>query len=148
MVQRIQTIMEHYQMKAAQFADAIGLQRSAVSHVLSGRNKPSLDFILRIKKRFPEIRLDWLAMGSGDMFEENGSPQKQSSDLFTSAQGAANGVEYGDSTGNFDDKGKLQQMEEEEMAPYFSKESFTAQVEQVMILYADGTFRTYRARKK
>jgi len=52
MVERIKTIMAYYQLRAAQFSDAIGMQRSAVSHVLSGRNKPSLDFVLRIKNIF------------------------------------------------------------------------------------------------
>jgi len=65
MLERIKWILDHYNVSAAQFADQIGVQRSAVSHVLSMRNKPSLDFLLKIKKSYPGLNLDWLALGSG-----------------------------------------------------------------------------------
>lgn len=73
MINRIKWIMDHYSLSAAQFADKIGVQRSVVSHVLSGRNKPSLDFMLKIKNRFQEINLDWLLLGTG-------KPRKTSTD--------------------------------------------------------------------
>ncbi len=53
-------------MNASRFADEIGLQRSNVSHVLSGRNKPSLDFIMRILDRFNDVNADWLLFGKGN----------------------------------------------------------------------------------
>lgn len=67
MIGRIKQLMERKKLAAAQFADEIGIQRSSLSHVLSGRNKPSLDFMLKIKNRFPEIDLDWLLLGKGNM---------------------------------------------------------------------------------
>jgi transcriptional regulator with XRE-family HTH domain len=69
MIERIKKIIEIKKMNAGQFADEIGVQRSALSHVLSGRNNPSLDFMLRIKKQFPELNLDWLLIGIGNMME-------------------------------------------------------------------------------
>jgi len=78
MVERIKLIMGHYQLRPAQFSDAIGMQRSAVSHVLSGRNKASLDFVLRIKKHYPEISLNWLLLGEGQMLESRKSGQNVS----------------------------------------------------------------------
>jgi transcriptional regulator with XRE-family HTH domain len=71
MIDRIKKIMESRQINSAQFADEIGVQRSALSHVLSGRNNPSLDFMLKIKQRYPEINLDWLLIGNGNMLEKN-----------------------------------------------------------------------------
>ena len=65
MIERVKWTMLHYNLTAAQFADKIGVQRSAVSHVLSGRNKPSLDFLIKIKKTFPDVNFEWLALGSG-----------------------------------------------------------------------------------
>ena len=44
---RLKKMMEHYQISASMFADKVGVQRSSISHILSGRNKPSLDFILK-----------------------------------------------------------------------------------------------------
>ncbi|MCD4737311.1 MAG: helix-turn-helix domain-containing protein [Bacteroidales bacterium] len=67
MIKRIQKILDHNQLSSSGFAEKIGLQRSNVSHVLSGRNKPSLDFILKILNAFPEINPGWLLTGNGTM---------------------------------------------------------------------------------
>lgn len=85
MINRIKKIMASRQFNAAQFADEIGIKRSALSHVLSGRNNPSLDFMLKIKHRFPEINLDWLLMGSGSVTESAKTTKNElvSGDLFT-----------------------------------------------------------------
>ena len=47
-IKRLELILEYYGLNASAFADKIGVQRSSLSHLLSGRNKPSLDFILKI----------------------------------------------------------------------------------------------------
>jgi len=65
MKQRIEQIMRHYNLTAAKFATEIGIQRSALSHIMSGRNKPSLDFVLKVKHRYSEINTDWLLLGKG-----------------------------------------------------------------------------------
>ena len=53
--ERLHIIMEYYEMTSAMFADKIEVQRSSISHILSGRNKPSLDFVLKVLKEFPEV---------------------------------------------------------------------------------------------
>lgn len=63
--ERLQNIMEFYNESAAAFADKIGVQRSSISHILSGRNKPSLDFILKILAAYPDVELYWLLNGKG-----------------------------------------------------------------------------------
>ena len=67
MLDRISLILRTKNISAAQFADKIDVQRSSISHVLSGRNKPSLEFIQKILKSYPEIRPDWLLFGKGPM---------------------------------------------------------------------------------
>jgi len=62
---RLQKVIEFYGESAASFAEKIGVQRSSISHILSGRNKPSLDFILKILSSFPEVELYWLLNGKG-----------------------------------------------------------------------------------
>jgi len=62
---RLSIIMDFYQLSAALLADKIEVQRSSISHLLSGRNKPSLDFVLKILKTFPEVELYWLLNGVG-----------------------------------------------------------------------------------
>ncbi len=58
--EKLKKIIEDEGLTASKFAEKIGVQRSSVSHVLSGRNKPSLDFILKINKSINSISLDWL----------------------------------------------------------------------------------------
>jgi len=64
---RVQKIINYSELSSSEFADEIGVQRSNISHVLSGRNKPSLDFLMKIKDRFPEIQWEWLIEGKGAM---------------------------------------------------------------------------------
>lgn len=70
---RLQKIIEFYGESAASFAEKIGVQRSSISHILSGRNKPSLDFILKILSSFPEVELYWLLNGKGTFPSEANS---------------------------------------------------------------------------
>lgn len=64
-IKRIEIILDYFSLNASSFADKIGVQRSSMSHLLSGRNKPSLDFILKIIDVFPEVDLYWILIGSG-----------------------------------------------------------------------------------
>jgi len=67
---RLIIIMEYYEISAALLAEKIDVQRSNISHILSGRNKPSLDFVLKILKAFPEVELYWLLNGVGTFPKE------------------------------------------------------------------------------
>ena len=61
-ISRLEELMETNQLSAAAFAEKIGVQRSSVSHILSKRNKPSLEFILKIHAAFEDAGLDWLLL--------------------------------------------------------------------------------------
>ena len=77
---RVQKIINYSELSSSEFADEIGVQRSNISHVLSGRNKPSLDFLMKIKDRFPEIQWEWLIEGKGSMvFSEDEAASTPSS---------------------------------------------------------------------
>lgn len=69
MVDRINLIMRAKNISASQFADEIKIQRSGMSHIMSGRNKPSLDFVMRVLNRYPEIDTNWLLFGKGEMYK-------------------------------------------------------------------------------
>lgn len=62
-VSRIEEIINNNQLTASSFAAKIKVQRSAISHILSGRNKPSLDFLMKIHDAFEEVNLEWLILG-------------------------------------------------------------------------------------
>lgn len=77
--ERITKVIEYSALSLSEFADEIEVQRSNISHITSGRNKPSLDFLIKIKERFPELQWDWLIKGDGEMLknvEPEPVPQK------------------------------------------------------------------------
>lgn len=62
---RLQMLFDYYELTAGAFADEIEVGRPSVSHILSGRNKPSLDFVMKVVNRFNEVDLYWLLNGKG-----------------------------------------------------------------------------------
>lgn len=62
---RLEKVIDYYGENASSFAEKIGVQRSSISHILSGRNKPSLEFVLKILSTYPEVELYWLLNGKG-----------------------------------------------------------------------------------
>ncbi|AYO57540.1 transcriptional regulator [Chryseobacterium sp. 6424] len=68
--ERIAEIIAYSKLTPSEFADEIEVQRSNISHITSGRNKPSLDFLIKIKNRFPELTWDWVITGEGEMLQK------------------------------------------------------------------------------
>src|SRR5210317_606203 len=68
---RLEKIIDYYGLSASSFAENIGVQRSSISHILSGRNKPSLEFIMKVLSSFPEVDLYWLLNGKGNFPKED-----------------------------------------------------------------------------
>lgn len=69
MKDRILKVMEYENANPARFAEAIGIQRSAMSHIISGRNNPSLDVLLKIMAKYSYLNTEWLLKGEGSMFK-------------------------------------------------------------------------------
>lgn len=67
---RIKSILEESQMTAADFAAAIGISRSNLTHLLAGRNQPSFSLLEKLLKAFPQVRTEWLVTGLGDMLRD------------------------------------------------------------------------------
>jgi len=94
-IRRLQKVIDYYGESASSFAEKIGVQRSSISHILSGRNKPSLDFILKILPAYPEVDLYWLFNGKGtfpseeknkDVKIENIAPTKNYDKIVTETE--------------------------------------------------------------
>ncbi len=73
MIDRIKKILSVKSLSSTQFAAEIGVQRSGISHILSGRNKPSLYFVLKILEQYPTINESWLLKGEGEMYKNQSS---------------------------------------------------------------------------
>ena len=87
MKDRILQLLEEKAMTLAAFADEIGVERSTMSHIKSGRSNPSLDVALKILERFPEVSTDWLILGKGSMFGQITNPYEPT--LFDQTQTTA-----------------------------------------------------------
>ena len=68
MNRRLQQFLAAENISQSQFADAIGVARASISHILAGRNKPGFDFIESTARHFPDLNLDWLITGRGKMY--------------------------------------------------------------------------------
>lgn len=75
--ERISKIIEYSELTSSEFADSIEVQRSSISHITTGRNKPSLDFLIKVKEKFPEIEWEWLITGRGEMKKEIEIPEEK-----------------------------------------------------------------------
>ncbi|WP_423999677.1 helix-turn-helix transcriptional regulator [Maribacter sp. IgM3_T14_3] len=74
-ISRLKKILAHNELSAAAFADLIAVQRSSISHILSSRNKPSLEFIMKIDEAFTEVDLQWL------LYEKGTFPRTENTNL-------------------------------------------------------------------
>ena len=74
MVERFQELMHHQGLSSTQFADTVEVPRAVISHILSGRNKPSLEVVTKVASAFPEVSLGWLLLGEGDMLKPLAAP--------------------------------------------------------------------------
>jgi len=74
--QRLQEMLNYYGLSATAFSDAIDFNRSTISHLLSGRNKPSLEFVLKVLEKFPEVELYWLMNSKGTFPSSTGKSEQ------------------------------------------------------------------------
>ena len=114
---RLKKILDYYGLSASAFAETITVQRSSISHILSGRNKPSLDFITKVLNAFPDIDLLWLLSGVGEFPKSTAPPPKVEPTLISSNTIPSNPIAR---ISNEDDS-----------------------IERIVIFYKDGSFKNY-----
>lgn len=88
---RIKIIMEKANLNSVSFAEAIGIQQSTLSHILKGRNKPSLDVIMKIHQYFSDINYEWLISGGGEMVMNDDSASFKSQSAVCSSRSSMGG---------------------------------------------------------
>lgn len=123
---RLVKIMESEGMSARQFSQEIGISAGAISNIMSGRNKPSLDVLQAVLRRFRAISCDWLIMGVGNMYL-SGNDELSNSLLFPKDVTEAPSVELPTSN-----QSSLMSNEEQP--------SSCRSVDKILIFYTDGTF--------
>lgn len=149
-IKRLEIILDYYSLNASSFADKIGVQRSSMSHLLSGRNKPSLDFMLKIMEVFPEVDLYWMLNGKGTfpksevVFESKSSPSTPIQSNTISETKIEKSIEL-----NPENFSKLSPVLEENHLETISNSKIAStqktdgEIDRIVIFYTNGTFKTY-----
>lgn len=140
---RIQKLIDSENLSPSKFAEIIGVQRSSISHILSGRNKPSFDLIHSILTKFPKVSPDWLLMGNGNIYR-----QMVQGSLFDSA---AHSIPFepkppADNPAIEPTKASDKQTDEPIFAHPKAPENsiFPKSIERVLVFYSDKTFTEYK----
>ncbi len=149
--QKIEQIILSKGMSPSSFADTIGVQRSNISHILSGRNKPSLDIIQRILRVFPDLDRDWLLFDTESATIT--SPENTPQTLYNQQINPTIGH-----TGTLRESPKMIQSEEKSVQNTVKRkierpivptsiEPEEKTIDRILIFYSDGTFMEYKPAK-
>jgi hypothetical protein len=146
---RIRTLLGDYDISPSHFADEILALRSSISHVLSGRNNPSLELIQKILAKYPEVNPGWLLTGNGNMKQLNlfGEEEEVLEQPDTKSKSTLI-----DKPISVESKGSplvqssisLQNGQADQLTTAFSSVSGDKKIEKVMIFYTDKTFSIYQ----
>ena len=145
--------MQKEEMTAAQFAEKIGLSPSSLSHILNGRNNPSLDVVMKIHKACNYVNLPWLIYGEGDMEWKAEVPKSEETGI--------SGMALFDESAFFTPEGTEERENRKEMAPktpvYAPKEIVREEIKyiekparkitEIRIFFDNGTYETFRPDK-
>ena len=143
MKDRLSKIITSEGLSPSLLAKKIGVERSGISHILSGRNSPSYDFLHKLLIHFPKLNAEWLILGQGSMYK---TTVPEVSDLFTStipvektAHSPTITEKPHELSSGEDDKTNCPDITPDRLPPAEAKKS----IEKIMILYSDKTFVTY-----
>ena len=149
-IKRLEIILDYYSLNASSFADKIGVQRSSLSHLLSGRNKPSLDFILKIMDVFPEVDLYWILNGKGIFPKSETENKTQFTPPTPIVINPIQETQFEIQSDLLSEKISNAKNQIEENIPNFISNSKTASpqkkegdIDRIVIFYTNGTFKTY-----
>ena len=144
MKERLLEFLKKENKSSAQLAEEIGVQASGISHILSGRNNPSLDFVLRMLEKYPFISIEWLLFGKGSMYRE---PRMQSLFDFSQSDIADTNIRPADETIKQVIKAQdVTRLEKHDKSPETERNS-SSEVVRIVWFYDDNSFVEYIPKK-
>lgn len=127
---RLNKIMDFYGLTASALAEEIDFNRSSISHLLSGRNKPSLEFVMKLLQKFPELDMDWLVSGKGYFPAPSTSKPVENISKSTSSSASPKPLDS-----SFEAIAKT-----DSSSP---PKSNSVKIERIAVFFSDGTFKVY-----
>jgi transcriptional regulator with XRE-family HTH domain len=150
MKERINQVMKIEGLSSSKFAEEIGIQRAAMSHILNERNKPSADVLIKILTRFKDIDPGWLLLGTGQMKQNTfGHPQMKPPDLFTNVTLDKSEIPKAPASR----KEPVSETESKnttlpkDLPPTVAAETHSRKISQIMIFFSDHTYEIFRPEK-
>lgn len=140
MKERIIKFLSINNLTSTKFADMIGVQRSSISHILSGRNKPSFDFIEKMLIAYPDLNAQWLITGKGNMNTNQPSLFNNDEKRIITAQESNIHEIKDNSEGKIDSEKDLKQSTKE----FNNTANIPSDIERVIIFYTNGSFKEYK----
>lgn len=141
---RIIEFLKTENISSANFAQEIGVQPSGISHIFSGRNKPSLDFIVKMLNRYPTLSPEWLLFGKGNMLKDNIPSDLFSTDINSKTIDTVNHglLEVSGKPEPLSFKVKMPEAQKDEHS-VSEQASDVRKATRIVIFYQDNTFREY-----
>lgn len=141
-IKRLEFIMDHFNLNASSLADKVSVQRSSISHLLSGRNKPSLDFVLKIIDEFPDVNLYWLLNGKGG-FSKNAEDEikPQNAKITTTL---LDKIESSNELHSDKKTVDIEVKNEDHLVRENLKISNEKEIARIVYFFADGTFQDFK----
>ncbi|HOK98132.1 MAG: helix-turn-helix transcriptional regulator [Bacteroidales bacterium] len=147
MKDRIRKFLIQEGISPSQFADEIGVQRSAISHILSGRNNPSYEIITKILNRYKRLNPDWLLLGNGSMYRSDATNTISSDVGLQSATPTPPMEKVSGEVDNLLNSQSNPAVLEDEMHDQLSNvTNVNKPIERIIILYTDKTFEVFNRR--
>lgn len=133
--QRLKELIDKKGLTLLEFSEKVGIQRSSLSHLFSGRNKPSIDLLLKIKKQFPDTDLEWLITGES-IGSVDSTAQKEKEINLTDDK---SDVTYVNSANDSIDNQNIKSPKQSQS----STVNPTNEIERIVIFYKNGKFTEY-----
>lgn len=142
MKEKLEILCSKYNLTASSLAKALGVEASAISHIRSGRNKPSYDFVVKILRAFPDVNPDWLLL-DGAEFSRTGAPDTPPSAQLFSDFGAAVETPRFESKKNIEISESFAELKSEPVIKNSISKIGAKEAKRVIVLYTDGSFESY-----
>lgn len=143
MKERILEFLRKENKSSVHFAEEIGVQPSGISHILSGRNKPSLDFVVKMLQTYPFLSIEWLIFGKGSMYKEQKIPS-----LFDESVPNSQEILPGfDLDSNTETVVQAEKPDEQESGSSLSPSDNNTALKRIIWFYTDNSFEEFSPRK-
>ncbi len=152
--EKIREFIIYKDLQPSKLADELGISRPMMSHVLSGRNKPNIEIVMKILSKYPDLNPEWLNGNAPNMFREGASQESYLQENRQENKYITPTIQPNSTQNLFNNQNNQQEIEEEktekirfqennEVQQKKSKKSEGKTIEKIIVFYTDKSFDTY-----